>query len=59
MLLTAYHAHRVRDGAGRAEVAGRSRTRSRSVLRLIIGLSGSQRLGSRQDGGPEEHAVLQ
>jgi hypothetical protein len=46
----------IRDSAGRAAVAARSR--SRSVLRLLIGPSGFQRLGSRQDGGPEEHAVL-
>jgi len=47
----------IRDSAGRAAVAARSR--SRSVLRLFIGPSGFQRLGSRQDRGPEEHAVLQ
>jgi hypothetical protein len=47
----------IRDSAGPAAVAVRSR--SRSVLRLIIGPSGFQRLGSRQDSGPEEHAVLQ
>lgn len=32
---------------------------SRSALRLVTGMSGSQRLGSRQEGGAEKHGVLQ
>jgi hypothetical protein len=41
-------------------LAGRAAdTRSRSALRPIIGVSGSKRVGSRQEGGAEEHAVLQ
>jgi hypothetical protein len=31
----------------------------RSALQPVTGLSGSQRLGSRQEGGAEEHGVLQ
>ena len=56
--LTADHGHDVvRGGAGVAERA--ADTGSRSALRPITGVSGSQRLGSRQEGGAEEHGVLQ
>ena len=59
---TMQHGHHVvRDGAGPARSqAGRAAdTRSRSALRPITGVSVSQRLRSRQEGGAEEHGVLQ